>query len=225
MIRRDYILQMIQEFAQALLRLRDLKEKRQWAPAGELLDEQLQRLVGCGTEDLETLSETELLAKILQDESTFAIRNKTLMVASLLKEAGDLAVNQDRPAKSRFCYVTGLHLLLQVLARGGPEEFPEFVPNVEVFVAALQDEPLLPQTYALLMQHYERTGEFGKAEDALFELLAVAASDPDVIDFAISFYERLQSQSDNQLRHGNLPRQELEAALAELRQRKTASLR
>ena len=36
-----------------------------------------------------------------------------------------------------------------------------------MFVLALADAPLPRETLARLMQHYERIGEFGKAEDAL----------------------------------------------------------
>ena len=66
MIRRDYILRMIEEFIQALARLRELRHAGQHAAAGVLLDERFLALVGSGAEAVSELSETELLARLLQ---------------------------------------------------------------------------------------------------------------------------------------------------------------
>ena len=71
-------------------------------------------------------------------------------------------------------------------------ECPEFVPRVDVFVSALRGLPLPTRTLALLMQYYERTGSFAKAEDAFFALLDVEPGNSRLIDFGIAFYQRLQ---------------------------------
>jgi hypothetical protein len=67
------------------------------------------------------------------------------------------------------------------------------------------------------MQHYEVTGEFGKAEDCLFAMLEAEPGNAALVEFGIDFCERLRGQSDASLASGNLPRAELEAGLAELR--------
>jgi hypothetical protein len=220
MIRRDYILRMIEEFLQILARLKSLKQEHRWEEAAGTLEEQFHRLVGAGAQATAQLSETELLAKLIRGEPTLAVREKTLILATLLKEAGDVAAAQENFEESRACYLKGLHVLLETLARGDVHESPEFVPPVELFVGALRDSPLPFQTQGLMMQHYERTGEFAKAEDALFAMLEIEANNPALLDFGISFYQRLQGQSDAALIEGNLPRAELEAALADLRERK-----
>jgi len=222
MIRRDYILRMIEEFTQLLARLKSLKQEQRWEEVAGTLEEHFQRLVGTSARAVAQLSETELLAKLIQGEPTLAVREKILILASLLKEAGDVATAQAKFDEGRACYLKGLHLLLEALARGDVYETPEFVPSVEVFVAALRDSPLPFQTQGLLMQHYERTGEFAKAEDALFAMLELESNNVALLDFGISFYQRLQGQSDAALAEGNLPRAELETARAELSDRKAA---
>jgi len=137
----------------------------------------------------------------------------------LLKEAGDVAVAQDRLEPGRSCYLKGLHLLLDTLGRGEDFERPDFVPKVELFVQALAGEALPLATQARLMEHYERTAQFAKAEDALFTLLEAEPKNVDLLRFGIAFYERLESQTDARLEAGNLPRAELKAALADLRER------
>lgn len=220
MIRRDYILRMIEEFIRVLTQIRALKKGQRWQEAAGVIDEEFQRLAGAGAQAVAQLSETELLAKLIQGEPTQAVRDKALLLTTLLKEAGDLAAAQDRTEESSACYLKGLHLLLNTLARDEIDRCPDFVPKVEGFVAALQGLPLAIRTLALLMEHYERTGQFGKAEDAFFGILDAQPNDTEALDFGIAFYERLNGRSDAALVEGNLPRPELEAGLVELRARK-----
>ena len=222
MIRRDYILRMIEEFMQALSRIRSLKQDQHWQEATIALDEEFNRLIGEGAQAVSRLTETELLAKLIRGEPTQVVHTKTLMITTLLKQAGDLASAQGEPEASRACYLKGLNLLLHSLSNADSDELPAFVPKVEVFAAALQDSPLPLDTQALLMQHLERTCQFAKAEDALFVMMDAEPKDPHVLEFGIRFYERLRTQSDDCLTAGNLPRAEVEAGLAELRDRKAA---
>jgi hypothetical protein len=141
------------------------------------------------------------------------------MLTTLLKEAGDVAAAEDRTEDSRECYLKALHLLLDVLSREEMFECPEFVPKVEMIVAALQSAPLPVRSAAMLMQHYERTGEFAKAEDALFTMLDAEPDNDTLKGFGITFYQRLLAQSDATLVAANLPRAEAEDGLKELQAR------
>ncbi|HEX4263822.1 MAG TPA: DUF6483 family protein [Verrucomicrobiae bacterium] len=222
MIRRDYILRLIEEFAEALARIRALKKDGRLGDSRVLTDEEFKRITGLDADALLRLSETELLAKLIQGEPMHAVREKMFFLTTLLKETGDIAAAQGREADSRACYLKGLHLLLDSLARGDGFEQPEFVPKVDLFVAALADNDLPMATHAALMEHYERTGQFAKAEDALFALLDADPENVALLEFGISFYERLLGQSDVRLEEGNLPRSEVEAARGELRERLAA---
>lgn len=222
MIRRDYILRMIEQFIQALARLRSLKHEQRWEEAAGTLDEEFKRFVGIGAHAVEQLGDTDLLARVIHGEPPLAVRDKTLLLAGLLKEAGDVAAAQERHQESRAWYLKGLHLLLETLGREDAFEIPECVPRVEAFVAALAGTPLPLATEARLMQHYERLGEFGRAEDALFAMLEQEPGNGALVEFGLSFYERLGRQTDANLETGNLPRTEVEAGFAELRGRKMA---
>lgn len=222
MIRRDYILRMIEEFFQALSRIKSLKSAQQWRDANTGVDEEFQRLMGMDTQAVAQMSETELLAHIVRGEPTLAVREKTLIVATLLKEAGDVLTEQGRQDDSRMSYLKGLHLVLGTLGRDEVFECPQFVPKVEEFVFALGDSVLPLETQARLMQHYERTGEFAKSEDALFVMLDAEPDNAPLLELGISFYRRLESQSDARLSDGNLPREEVETGLADLNARKGA---
>jgi hypothetical protein len=220
MIRQDYILRMIEELRRVLAGIVALKKERRWQEITGTLDEQFTQLVGAGAAEAARLSDTALMARLVEGESTQFVREKTRFLIALFKEAGDAAAAQDHAEESRGFYLKGLHILLGTVSGEDSFEQPDFVPGLEVIVAALADAPLPARTQAMLMQHYERRGAFAKAVDALFALLDAEPGNSEALDFGIAFYERLRGQSDTALVNGSLPRHELEAGLAELRQRK-----
>ncbi len=219
MIRRDYILRIIEQFFQGLRRIQGYRKQELWEDAAKALDEEFHRLIKQGSEGLNSLSLTELLSRVIEGEPTQAVQMKTFMLATLFQQAGDLAIAQNQLEPGRAHYLKGLHLLLHTLASGDVQDSPEFVPKVETFVAALKEFELPIETLAALMQHYERTGEFGKGEDALFNMLDQAGENRRILEFGIAFYERLLAQLDTILEEGGLPRVEVEASLGELRRR------
>jgi Family of unknown function (DUF6483) len=222
LIRSDYILRMIEEFFQMLSRIRSLKAGQRLAEASATLDEGYDRLLGVGVEEAARLSETELLARLIQREPTQAVREKALILTALLKESGDIAVAEGREDEGRAYYIKGLHLLIGNLGQEELSERPDFIPQVDAFVLALQGEDLPLATQAMLMRHYEQSGQFAKAEDALFGLLESEPQNPRIVELGLSFYDRLMTRSDAALLAGNLPRTELEAGLSELRDRRAA---
>ncbi|HEX5219856.1 MAG TPA: DUF6483 family protein [Verrucomicrobiae bacterium] len=219
MIRRDYILRMIEEFLQALSRMRALKQGQRWAEAGDELDAEFKKLIGDGPQSVARLSETDLLARLMQDGPTHLVRDKTFMLTTLLTEAGDVAAAEGREAESQECHLKALHLLLDVLSRDEVFECPEFVPKVEMLVTALRSAPLPLRTQAMLMQHYERTGEFAKAEDALFAMHEAEPDNQTIVEFGVAFYQRILTHSDATLEAAGLPRSEVEDGLKQLQAR------
>ncbi len=224
MLRRDYMLRMIEEFMQALSRMKALKRGENWQEASGAAEEEFQKLLGSDAKAIVKMSETELLARIVQGAPTQAVREKTLMIATLLNEAGDIATAQDRHADAQACYLKGLNLLLNVLGNDEPFEAPSYVPKVDVFVDRLRDVSLPPATQVALMRHHETTGAFGKAEDIFFSMLDDDSANASLVEFGEAFYRRLAAHSDISLAEGNLPRAELEASLAEIETRKAAFL-
>ena len=219
MIRRDYILRMIEEFVRALARINAAKQRQKWDEASGDLDTEFKRLAGINAQEAAQMSETELLARVVRGEPTHLVRDKILMLTTLLKESGDVALAQDQSEKAHACHLKSLHLLLDTLGRGEIFECPEFVPKVEMLVTALQVTTLARGTHAMLMRHYERTGEFARAEDALFALLEAEPDNEGIVEFGRLFYQRLLSQSEAALIAGALPRGEVEEGLKGLSSR------
>jgi uncharacterized protein DUF6483 len=220
MIRRDYILQMIEELMQALTQIRALRQGRRWQEARRAVDAQCEKLAALGARNLARLSETELLARVAQDQPSAAVRPRLFLIIALLQEAADIAVGEERMGEAREIYLKALRLLLEVSAGEEPGGHPAFVPRVEALVHCLANESLPTDTQVLLMRHYESTGQWAKAEDSLFAVLDATTNDPASLEFGAAFYGRMLRQTDAALSAGNLPRAEAEEGLQELQQRK-----
>jgi Family of unknown function (DUF6483) len=220
MIRRDYILRMIEECIQALAQIRSLRHNQRWEEARQAVDAQCEKLAAAGARNLARLSETELLARLAQDQPTHIVRARLFVLISLLQEAGEIAAGESRIADAREIGLKALHLLLEVSAQNDAGEHPAFVPRVEALVHSLAGAPLPVRTQIMLMQHYEGTGQLAKAEDTLYSILDATSNDPASLEFGAAFYERILRQNDAMLMAGNLPRDEAEEGLRELNGRK-----
>jgi hypothetical protein len=183
------------------------------------LEEESKRLTGCDLKTLSTLSDTELLAHLLQTGDFLPQSEKTFMLSRVLMEAAEIAESKpgsDENRTIRALRLQALHLLLPLILRTNASEWPEFVPSIDLLLTRLADAPLPLQTNALLMQHFERNGQFAKAEDALFSMLELSANNPALLQMGISFYHRLLEQTDTALESGNLPRPEVQSGLTHI---------
>lgn len=221
MIRRDFILRQIEEFVAMLAKLTGLARDGRQEEASTAAEEAFQQLTGADARTVVGMSETELLARLIQSGPGQAVEFKAFMLATLLKTNGDVIAGAGRLEESRRYYLKGLHLLLDTFGRTEITERPDFAPAVEAFLTGLRDEPLPATTNVLLMRHYERTGEFARAEDALFGLLDAEPARSEFLDFGRLFYQRLMALNDGVLTAGNLPRAEVQAGLAELAARQS----
>jgi hypothetical protein len=219
MIRRDYILNAIEEFAAVLAKILGFTKEADWQSAFAAATQEFQRLAGVDASQTLGMSDTELFARLVQGGPTHVAESKAFMVATLFKATGDIMAGQGRTEEGRLHYLKGLHLLLDTLDRAAIGERPDFVPTVEAFLTGLGDSPLPTQTNAMLMRHHERAGEFAKAEDALFAIAAVEPPGADLLEFGAAFYQRLLSRSDAALTAGNLSRAEAQAGLADFREK------
>ena len=217
MIRRDYILDQAERFAAVLARILGFTKKGEWENASSEVAREFQQLIGMDAAQALRMSDTELFARLIAGGPTHIAESKAFMVATLFKAAGDVATGQGREEESRQCCLKGLHLLLDTLDGAAISERPDFAPTVEAFSICLRDSPLPTKTKAMLMRHYERAGEFAKAEDALFAIAEVEPPSAELLEFGAAFYQRLLSQSDAALIVGNLSRAEAEAGLADFR--------
>jgi hypothetical protein len=220
MLRRDYILRIVEKFAQMLARIREQTDAGQYDEAGEGLDSAFLELMGLGAEQICRLSETELLARLAAEGPTQAVPDKIRLLVALLQQAGLLHAAEQREAEAQAYWLKALNLLLNLQMEDIDSELGQFIPTTDLLRDQLRDADLPLSALAALWRHYERIGAYGRAEDTLFTLLEAQPNNPDLISEAKTFYERLLRQTDDTLKDGNLPRGEVTAGLAKLSEMK-----
>ncbi len=217
MYRKDYILTMIEELAQFLGRLVFLKETRRFDVALAEIDEFCGRLFERNTAQLRMMSVEEILAYAKEGDEGDDIR-KRVALGNILKELGDIAGLNGNQAEEEDFHAKALGILLDVYGSGDialPLETPE---RIEMLVACTAGRDLPPSVARLLFAYLEIGGFYADAEDLLFEILHNGQAD--MLDEGIAFYERLLMKDAVDLSNGNLPREEVQEGLQELRERR-----
>ncbi len=219
MIQRDYLMRMVQDFVKMLLALLEFKKVGNWKEVEANLDRAAQILFQKKRTDLEGLDDEALKRVLLQSGATHEYRLRAQVLTRLLAESAELASAQGDIERGRSLNLKALNLLLDVLLRCEDVERLDFTPSVEGVVDALGETPLPSATVLGLMNHYENQGEFAKAEDQLYLICESGQMGAGVQGLGESFYQRLLDQPDWLLLEGGLPRDEVEAGLAEFRER------
>jgi hypothetical protein len=220
MIRQDYLLRMIEQFARMVARILGLSKVGQQQEARPAPARAFRELLGLDCESAVGIPASRLVLVLTIDGDPEAGRNKCAYLAALLNAAGIIYAAQEQPGRSQKAYLQALRLLLEMQPRKDGPRLPDYTPTVEELVAAARPAGLPPETNLALLHYFEQAGDYAKAEDALFELREAQPDNAAVVDLGIAFYRRLQQQSDDTLAAGNLPRDEVEAGLAEMESRR-----
>jgi tetratricopeptide (TPR) repeat protein len=215
-IHQDYFMRQVAQFVQVLLHVLGLSKKKRYQAALEAIHEAFQEVLGLSYDSASAMSEEVLVEFLTLGEMATLGREKCVMAATLFKEAGVIYAAQRDLDESYECYLKALRLLLAVLLDGDGVGLPDYAPGVGELTAALREYILPVETKAMLFRYYEQTGAYAKAEDTLFEMIEMKTNNADMVEIGVAFYERLRQQEDEILTAGNLPRDEVEAGLAEL---------
>ena len=211
MIRKDYFLRLVEQAAKGIANALLEVEAGDYAEAHEAVSESLRQLLGLGLGSVANLSDEQLLG-ILQLYHAQDWRERSLMVAALLKTEGDICGQAGRERRQFNHYLKSLHLLLA--ASETADELPEPIPSVAELVELLAEYVLPAHSYGALLDYYERTNQLAEGEDMLFGWLEEGGET--AVAAGIAFFQKLTEKSDAELEAGNLPRVEVEAGLNEL---------
>ena len=133
------------------------------------------------------------------------IGENSIIAAELLAELATLA---EIKGHSRNELLEKIFLLyLESLSHLDSGQQAAIIPKITLLADTLQQMEGSPTLSRNLLEYYQNTGEFAKAEDALHELLD--AGDPRAREIGMQFYQRLLFRADDDLIRGNLPREEV----------------
>jgi hypothetical protein len=214
-IKRDYLLRMINECTAALARL----AKRRDEDDDALLDEirtQGRALLGIEPDALLLLPDEQCLALLQQDREVDYVR--VALLGRLLLEEARILSRRAQGAAASARYIKGTGLLARAAREAQGSMHDAVVAHVDEVNALLREarerDGYVSLPLTAVVTYYEATLQLGRAEDELY--FARQEHEPEAANLAREFYQRLLARSDEELERGNLPRDEVEAALRDL---------
>lgn len=213
MQRDDYLMRMIRELGVFVRGVKQLVATRQEQAALDMIEQALRQLLGVPSDATFTIRDVS--ADVSIGPLTPWERDRRVALATLLREAGDIYTRQDRDNLAYAAYLQALNLLLDVIHDAPDSTLPPSTPTIAELDTALRPYNLPLNTGRALIDYYEQAGAFANAEDTLFALRLAEPNNVELAQLGRAFYARLLRRSDDELIAGNLPRDEVEAGLAE----------
>ena len=210
MIRRDYILRMVAEMVQMLLRVASLKHRQEYEQALREVDAALRLVRGTDSAAVQTVDAWVALCR--KHES--AASGLMVPVADLLREQGEIFALQGRSAESGHTRRLALGVYLETIRSGDTFITVELLDKVEQLIEETRQLPPSADILFRLVQYFEARGNYARAEDAVFAWLEIG--DTQAREAGRMFYERLLKLDDATLERGGLPRAEAEQGMKDL---------
>lgn len=214
MYKKDYLLRIVEQLQQLTADLLGLTRTQQYDDALELTSNALRQRIGLGSRGLLSLSTADLVNH-LQVEDPAGWQEKSFFAAAVLQQEARVYAAQEREAEAAARYLKALELRLAASAGLTESLLPPEVPAVDDLLEPLRGYVLPGALYPALLEHYLQAGRYAQAEDVLFQWRDADPHNGEVVDTGLRFYQALQRKSDRELAAGDLPREEVEAGLAD----------
>ncbi len=162
MITRDYFLRMIQQLAEVFARVLKLSEVKRFDEALEEIQLSSKQLLGMDRRLLTTLSDSEFI-RLLSVGDRFDVE-KCVVVAELLRLAGEVKSVEGDEAEQYHCTVTSLSLFLELLLRESETLPKEYFDKIELLIGDVSVYDLTGELQQKLFRYYEAVGRYDAAE-------------------------------------------------------------
>src|SRR5437016_5648984 len=206
MIRRDYLVRMVQELTQALSRILFLKKAQEYVRASQEIENVLTRFWKLTPEQVKTLSVERWIELTKKEEG--AMGEKLLALADLFREQGELYLLEGNLPENLRTAAISLGLYLEVATSAGTIISVGLLDKIEGLTEQTNGIRLPAEVVKRLLSYYVARGLFAKGEDVLFDWLDT--DDPQAPATGLAFYDRLAAKSDRELEQCGLPRREVE---------------
>jgi hypothetical protein len=206
MIRRDYVMRLVQEMAQILATVRSLKQRREFEQAIAEVDGALRQVGDVGAN---VLSLEEWISACRKHDQ--AAPGLMISIADLFNEQSEILALQNTAAGQPRALALGLYLeaILDENSSVSLEMVGKAARLVETTATAALPAPVLRR----LINYFLARGDFAKAEDALFTWLETR--DPQARTAGVTLYDRLLALPADELERGGLPHSEVEQGRSE----------
>ena len=215
MIHSDYVRRLIEQLGKALRAILQAEQTGDRRGLERHFEAGGKTLLGFDLKLLDALDEPAL-RKFFQPDAELDA-GKCLAAAMFLREKASRFADELDENRRLLLNQKALFLLTIALEESPVLRETEFAAAFPEMLAAVPAESRTAGILGALRDYNETLGAFAKCEDVLFEQVAQQMIS---LDDAQDFLRDLLRRSDTELSAGNLPRSEIEEAIAELEYRK-----
>jgi hypothetical protein len=211
MLRRDYLVNMIQEMTEVLGKVFQLKQERKFVEALWEVDELYRDQFRLQSTLLRSLSAKDIVELFRTNGELEG--DKLQSLARLMKEEGSIYKAKGQQDEAVLSWMKALHLYLAAGNNLADRHLWHLDNEISELMTELKGYRLSGATDQLLLRYQEAEGRFDQAENILFRLLYEGAIPPHE---GATFYERLLEIDPQVLAQGGLPLDEVKEGQEEL---------
>ena len=209
MLQRDYLLRMTEMLTAVLAKVLFNKETKNYEEAEKEIETAAKTIVGLDLRIINILNPEDII-QLMKTSDLYA--GRCLISAELLKEYAD--VNELNGKDNRNIILKSLNLYIEAILSKELPEPEKYYTKINELISFIDESELQDELNFKIIDYYEFSGQYSKAEDMIFEL--IENNNKDIIDRSVSFYKKLQHRTDEELESGNLSREEVNDALEEI---------
>jgi hypothetical protein len=211
---KDYIERAIEGFFEVLRQILGLEQLERHVEAQELLQRAAQQYLGLSLAAFDALS-FEAVVRLLSAGGSLDV-NRCLMLAELRRAQAAIQEGQGLTAAALATRIAAIRLYAAAVAARGTGVLAGRKEGVGSLLEEVRPYEVPEDVHVLVWRLLLATGDFARAEDALFALMEGRPDDLALVEEGRAAYEALLERPDAELEAGGLPRGEVEEALARL---------
>ena len=209
MLQRDYLLRMTEMLTAVLAKVLFNKETKNYEDAEKEIETAAKTIVGLDLRIINILKPEDII-QLMKTSDLYA--GRCLVSAELLKEYAD--VHELNGKDNRNIILKSLNLYIEAILSKELPEPEKYYAKINELISFINESDLSVELNFKIIDYYEFSGQYSKAEDLIFEL--IENNNKDIIDRSVSFYKKLLHRTDEELESGNLSREEVNDALDEI---------
>lgn len=209
MLQRDYLMRMTEMLTAVIAKVMFNKEIKNYEEAEKEIETAAKTIVGLDLRIINILNPQDII-QLMKTSDLYA--GRCLVSAELLKEYAD--VHELNGKDNSSIILKSLNLYIEAILSKELPEPEKYYTKINELISLIDESDLKDDLNFKIIDYYEFSGQYSKAEDMIFEL--IENNNKDIIDRSVSFYKKLLHRTDEELESGNLSREEVNDALDEI---------
>ena len=206
----DTLLRMlVSAIAETIARLAQLKTAGYYQEAIEVIDHNLEELLGLKADLVRQLDDQHIIDMLTTNGVLDFAR--LYYVAELFRQEGKIHAQRRDQKRKHSSQIRALNLFIEV-GFSVENEFLEADDHIDELFDSLGKD-ITEDTLFKLFDYYEQVGAFDRAEEAMNFMLEITENNPDILAEQRNFYQRLLAESDEELEAGGLSRDQIESKM------------